>query len=271
MSARALIAEDEPLLAANLKAALLRLWPDLQIAAVVTHGAAAFEQTLALRPDVVFLDIRMPGLSGLEVAESLTEDWSEGPLPLVVFVTAYDQYALEAFEHAAIDYVLKPVEIERLGVTVGRLQSALTARGKTTASDLPKELVAALGALRNVSHTGSQEAATLAAPRLRVLQASLGTAIHMVPVADVLYFEAGDKYVKVVTASREYLIRMPLRQLLTQLDPNEFWQIHRSTVVRADAIATAVRRETGKVELTLRGHPAKLIASRLYAHLFRAM
>jgi DNA-binding LytR/AlgR family response regulator len=258
-----LIAEDEPLLAANLKAALARVWPELEIVEIVPHGAAAVEKALDLRPDVIFLDIRMPGMSGLEVAESLAEDWPDGaPLPLIVFVTAYDQYALRAFEHAAVDYVLKPVEAERLALTCRRLQGALAAREKTT-TELPADLIAALTALRTTTDVPQ--------PRLRVLQASIGATIHMVPVADVLYFEAADKYIRVVTAAREYLIRIPLRQLLQQLDPNEFWQVHRATVVRADAIATAVRDDTGKVELTVKGHPAKLIASRLYAHLFKAM
>jgi DNA-binding LytR/AlgR family response regulator len=240
---------------------LQQLWPELQIVACVTHGAAALEQTLTLRPDILFLDMRMPGMSGLEVAESLAEDWSQGPLPLVVFVTAYDQYALRAFEHAAVDYVLKPVEPERLAITCRRLQAALSVRKDTNTTELPAELLAALTALRK----------TPAQPRLRVLQASLGSTIHMVPIGDVLYFEAADKYVKVVTAAREYLIRMPLRQLLPQLNPDEFWQVHRSIVVRVDAIATAVRDDIGKVELTLKGHPAKLVASRLYTHLFKAM
>ena len=282
MFATALIAEDEPLLAASLKATLARLWPQLRIVAAVTHGAAALEQALALRPDVIFLDIRMPGLSGLEVAEVLADDWPQGPLPLIVFVTAYDQYAVRAFEHAAVDYVLKPVEPTRLEVTCRRLQAALAARTDTTTTELPKDLLAALIALRGAAEASgaadrsgvaaqSGAAVTGATPKLRVLQASLGVTIHMVPVADVLYFEAADKYIKVVTAAREYLIRMPLRRLLQQLDPDEFWQVHRAVVVRAEAIATAVRDATGKVELTLKGHPAKLVASRLYAHLFRAM
>jgi DNA-binding LytR/AlgR family response regulator len=266
MNATGLIAEDEPLLAANLNAMLAKLWPELQIVATVTHGAAAVEQALALKPDVVFLDIRMPGLSGLEAAELLAEDWpGDVPLPLIVFVTAYDQYALRAFDHAAVDYVLKPVEADRLAATCRRLRGALAARTKTT-TDLPDELMAALSALRSAGPP-----VAVPAPRLRVLQASLGSTIHMVPVADVLYFEAADKYIKVVTATREYLIRMPLRQLLQQLDPEEFWQVHRATVVRADAIATAMRDDTGKVELTLKGSLARLAVSRLYTHLFRAM
>jgi DNA-binding LytR/AlgR family response regulator len=263
MMATGLIAEDEPLLAANLKALLAKLWPELQIVATVTHGAAAVESALAHRPDIVFLDIRMPGVSGLEAAELLAEDWpGEGPLPLIVFVTAYDQYALQAFDHAAVDYVLKPVEAERLAATCSRLRGALAARNKTTTDHLPDDLIAALSALRSAGPPVA---------RLRVLQASLGATIHMVPVTDVLYFEAADKYIKVVTAIREYLIRMPLRQLLQQLDPEEFWQVHRATVVRAEAIATATRDDTGKVELTLKGHPARLAVSRLYGHLFKAM
>jgi DNA-binding LytR/AlgR family response regulator len=262
MNVTGLIAEDEPLLAANLKAMLAKLWPELQIVATVTHGAAAVEQALARQPDVVFLDIRMPGLSGLEAAELLAEDWpGDVSLPLIVFVTAYDQYALRAFDHAAVDYVLKPVEADRLAATCRRLQGALAARTKTT-SDLPDDLIAALSALRNAGPP---------VPRLRVLQASLGATIHLVPIADVLYFEAADKYIKVVTATRDYLIRMPLRQLLPQLDPEEFWQVHRATVVRAEAIATAMRDDTGKVELTLKGHPARVAVSRLYAHRFKAM
>jgi DNA-binding LytR/AlgR family response regulator len=247
------------------------------------------EQALALRPDVIFLDIRMPGLSGLDVAESLAEDWPDGPLPLIVFVTAYDQYALRAFEHAAVDYVLKPVEPERLAVTCRRLQASLAARANTTTTELPRDLIAALAALRDAAdgsgiagrpsaadwsaaaRTAAVPASPPAGSKLRVLQASLGATIHMVPVADVLYFEAADKYIKVVTAAREYLIRMPLRRLVQQLDPDEFWQVHRAVVVRAAAIATAVHAETGKVELTLKAHPARLVASRLYAHLFRPM
>jgi DNA-binding LytR/AlgR family response regulator len=260
MIATGLIAEDEPLLAATLNATLAKLWPQLQIVATVTHGAAAVEQALALKPDIVFLDIRMPGLSGLDAAELLAEEWAEeGHLPLIVFVTAYDQYAVQAFDHAAVDYVLKPVDPDRLAATCRRLQSALTTRSK---SDLPADLLVALSALRS---------AVPPAPRLRVLQASLGATIHMVPMDAVLYFEAADKYIKVVTAAREYLIRMPLRQLLQQLDPEEFWQVHRATVVRAEAIATALRDDSGRVELTLRDHPARLVVSRLYSHLFKPM
>jgi len=267
LAASAVIAEDEPLLAARLKATLAQLWPQLRIAAEVSHGAAAVERALALRPDIVFLDIRMPGMSGLEAAEALAEDWPEGAaLPLIVFVTAYDQYALSAFEHAAVDYVLKPVDLDRLGVTCRRLQTTLQSREQPT-PDLPPQLVASLGALR--SALSRPEPTPV--PRLKMIQASIGTTIHIVPLAEVLFFEAADKYINVVTARQAYVIRMPLRQLLQHLDPHEFWQIHRATVVRVEAIATAARDDTGKVALTLKGHPARLTASRLYAHLFKAM
>ena len=274
MNATALIAEDEPLLAANLQAELATLWPALQVIANVGHGAAAVERALALTPDVVFLDIRMPGMTGLEAAQALAEDWPEGaPLPLVVFVTAYDQYALQAFERAAADYVLKPVQSDRLAQTCARLQAALRMRGEATAAaPAPAALDATLTQLRQLLAAPGLVGAASAAPQLlSVIQASVGAAIHMVPVADVLYFEAADKYVRVVATEREYLIRTSLRDLLPQLDAQRFWQIHRGTVVRADAIATALRDESGKVHITLRGHKDRLVASRLYAHLFKAM
>lgn len=271
MNATALIAEDEPLLAANLQAELARAWPELRVVANVGHGAAAVEQALALRPDVVFLDIRMPGLTGLEAAQALAEDWPDGgaALPLIVFVTAYDQYALQAFEHAAVDYVLKPVQPGRLAQTCARAQATLRARREPPAAGAPGTIDATLSQLRSL--LGAPGLAGAAPQRLTVIQASVGSAIHMVPVMDVLYFEAADKYVRVVTAQREYLIRTSLRELVPQLDEQRFWQIHRGTVVRADAIATALRDESGKLHLTLRDHADTLVASRLYAHLFKAM
>lgn len=268
MNPTALIAEDEPLLAANLQAELARAWPELKVVANVGHGAAAVEQSLAQRPDVVFLDIRMPGMTGLEAAQAISEDWPEngGPPPLTVFVTAYDQYALEAFERAAVDYVLKPVQPDRLLQCCDRLRAALMSRSEPAGDQALAQLreLLAAPALAGLA-TGCKP------PLLNVIQASVGAAIHMVPVDEVIYFEAADKYVRVITAAREYLIRTSLRDLLPQLDPQRFWQIHRGTVVRADAIATALRDESGKVHLTLRGHPDKLVASRLYATLFKAM
>jgi DNA-binding LytR/AlgR family response regulator len=266
MNATALIAEDEPLLAEHLRSELQRLWPALDIVGCVGDGLAAQREALARTPDLLFLDIRMPGADGLEVAAALADDWPAGrPPPLVVFVTAYDQFALQAFERAAVDYVVKPVQAGRLAQTVARLQAALRARA-APAMDSAATFEAALAPLRALLG-----AAPPAASRIEVIQAGVGATLHLVPVADVLYFEAADKYVRVVTAEREFLIRTPLRELLPQLDPARFWQIHRGTIVRADAIATATRDESGKVQLTLRGHKDRLVASRLYAHRFKAM
>ncbi len=272
MHATALIAEDEPLLAANLRAELARLWPELDVVAQVTHGAAAVERALALRPDLLFLDIRMPGMSGLDAAQALAEDWPAAdagrPFPLLVFVTAYDQYATQAFDRAAVDYVLKPVQPERLAQTCRRLQDALRARARPADGDAA--LAMAVERLRGLLAPGGAMPAPAAAP-LQVIQAGAGNVIHLVPVAEVLYFEAADKYVRVVTAGAEHLLRTSLRELQPQLDASRFWQIHRGTVVRCDAIATVLRDEAGKLTLTLRGHPDRLGVSRLYAHRFRAM
>jgi DNA-binding LytR/AlgR family response regulator len=273
----ALIAEDEPLLAADLQAELARLWPELQVLASVGHGEAAVLQGLQLRPDVMFLDIRMPGMNGLEAAQALAEDWPDvesnmanaaAPFPLIVFVTAYDQYALQAFERAAVDYLLKPVQPERLAQTCARLRAALDQRSQPQAAPA---LEAAIDQLRKLVGSSAPDQAAARAPPLRVIQASAGSAIHMVPVDEVLYFEAADKYVRVVTAEREHLIRLPLRELLPQLDTDRFWQIHRGTVVRCDAIAAALRDEAGKITLSLRGHADKLSVSRLYVHLFKPL
>ncbi|MEW6339536.1 MAG: LytTR family DNA-binding domain-containing protein [Paraburkholderia sp.] len=279
MYATALIAEDEPLLAANLQAELIRLWPEMRIVASVGDGASALQQGLALQPDLLFLDIRMPGMSGLETAQALAEDWPDSgrPLPLLVFVTAYDEYALQAFERAALDYVLKPVQPERLAKTCERLQAALQAREQTQAEEaalapMIDQLRALFGAAAPRAASLDPAAATAkAAAPLRMIQASAGNTITMIPVGEVLYFEAADKYVRVMTAEREHLIRTSLRDLLLQLDPQQFWQIHRGTVVRADAIASASRDESGKLTLNLRSHPAKLSVSRLYADQFKGM
>jgi DNA-binding LytR/AlgR family response regulator len=266
----ALIAEDEPLLAAHLQAELARLWPELRIVAAVGDGAAAAKQALALQPDLLFLDIRMPGMSGLEAAQAVAEDWPDDatrPFPLIVFVTAYDQYALQAFERAAVDYVLKPVQPERLQQTCTRLQAALRQRAQP--QDGAPALDAVMQQLRGLIAQGGAGGAAPAP--LRVIQAGVGNAIHLVPVDEVLYFEAADKYVRVVTPEREHLIRTALRELQPQLDAQRFWQIHRGTIVRCDAIASVLRDEAGKLTLTLRGHADKLVVSRLYAHLFKAM
>jgi len=260
----ALIAEDEPLLAAALQAELAQVWPELRIAASVGDGHSAVAQALALRPALCFFDIRMPGMSGLEAAQALVEDWPDGTaFPLIVFVTAFDQYALQAFEAQAVDYVIKPVQRERLAACVARLQARLAER--SPAGEAIQRSVDQLRALIGGAAVGA------AAPRLKVIQAQVGAVVHLVPVEQVLYFEAADKYVRVVTVEREHLIRLSLKELLPQLDPQQFWQVHRGTVVRADAIASALREDSGRVTLALRGHADKLSASRLYAHLFRGM
>lgn len=260
---RALIAEDEPLLAQALRDGLLALWPELELLPVAGDGRSALEAALAQQPDVCFLDIRMPALSGLDVAQALAEDWSDAaPFPLLVFVTAYEQYALQAFDAQAVDYIVKPVEPARLAGCVARLKGRLADRGQRAAA-----LQQAVEQLRAMLGT----AATAPQPRLQVLQAQSGALVHLVPVDDVVYFEAADKYVRVLTASAEHLIRLPLRELLPQLDPALFWQVHRGTVVNSRGIASARREETGKVTLTLKGRPEKLIVSRLYAHRFKGM
>ena len=297
---RALIAEDEPLLAAALQQELRADWPELQIAATVGDGLSAVQQALALQPDVLFFDIRMPGQTGLDAAVALADAWpAHQPFPALVFVTAYDQYAVQAFEAQAVDYLLKPVQSARLLKTVQKLRLALInkaqaatdliAKPRTTppehAQALEPNLQRTVDQLRHLLAQpglwpGAEPGAPLAPtplaapqrpPRLTVIQASHGSQIHIVPVGDVLYFEAADKYVRVLTASAEYLIRTPLKELVDQLDPQEFWQVHRSTLVRASAIATAVRDELGKLHLNLHGRPERLAVSRLYAHLFKAM
>ena len=262
---RALIAEDEPLLAAALEQELARAWPELAIAVRVGDGLSAVRQALALLPDILFLDIRMPGCSGLEAALELADAWPQGqPLPALVFVTAYDQYAVQAFEAQAVDYLLKPVQPERLRKTVDRLRQALAQRGTAWAQEQT------LAQLRQLAQAPGLDRPPTAAP-LTLLQASRGNQIHMVALAEVLYFEAADKYLRVLTARQEYLIRTPLKELAAQLDPAVFWQVHRGTLVRATAIATVTRDEPGKQHISLRGRPERLPVSRLYAHLFKAM
>lgn len=270
----ALIAEDEHLLAQALQADLARAWPALKVLDTVGDGASAVRQALALQPDVLFFDIRMPGMSGLEAATELAEQWPiNGPggraFPALVFVTAYDQYAVQAFEAQAVDYLLKPVQAARLQKTVEKLQLAL-AKPEQSAIDFEATLGQLRGLLASPTAARSAPSAAPAAP-LSVIQASVGNTIRMVPVEDVLCFEAADKYVRVLTAEREYLIRTPLKELQEQIDPQVFWQIHRGTVVRALAIDSVTRDEAGKTFLALRGLKERFVVSRLYSHLFKAM
>ncbi len=270
----ALIAEDEPLLAQALQAELARAWPALQVLGVAGNGEAAVAQALALQPDVLFFDIRMPALSGLDAAAALADAWpyngpNDGPqakpFPVLVFVTAYDQYAVQAFEAQAVDYLLKPVQPERLQKTVAKVQQTLAAQAPAA-----MHFETTLAQLRQLLAAPAAAPGSPGAP-LRLIQASQGTAIRMVPVDEVLYFEAADKYVRVLTAQHEYLLRTPLKELLPQLDAQAFWQVHRGTVVRATAIDAVARDEAGKLWLRLRDRTERLAVSRLYAHLFKAM
>jgi DNA-binding LytR/AlgR family response regulator len=266
----ALIAEDEPLLAQGLQAELARAWPALRIAATVGDGASAVRQALALQPDVLFFDIRMPGMSGLDAAAELADAWPDGTaFPALVFVTAYDQYAVQAFETQAVDYLLKPVQSARLQKTVEKLQSVLAARPQE-AQDVNADLDQTMARLRQLLAGTPSPAPSNQAP-LQVIQASVGTQIRMVPLEEIVYFEAADKYLRVLTPSHEYLLRTPLKELMPQLDATTFWQIHRGTVVRASAIDSVLRDEAGKLSLSLRGRTEKLPVSRLYAHRFKAM
>ncbi|MBL8310331.1 MAG: response regulator transcription factor [Burkholderiales bacterium] len=281
----ALIAEDEPLLARALRAELATAWPELTIADVASDGRAALDKALALRPDVLFFDINMPLMTGLEAAAALADAWvTEGvdarAFPLLVFVSAYDDYALQAFETHAVDYLVKPVQPARLQKTVAKLKATLASRAPAASSSAREAaLEHTLAQLRHLLApptlaTAIAPGQTPSAP-LSVIQASLttaaGSALVMVPIEDVIYFEAADKYVRVLTADREVLIRTPLKDLLPQLDPNRFWQIHRGTIVRASAIESFSRDEAGKMTLTLRGRRERLVVSRLYGHLFKAM
>lgn len=256
---RALIAEDEPVLAAALARALGRLWPELDIVGISPNGVDAVERALTELPDILFLDIKMPGQSGLEAAAELNRRWPpQRPAPHIVFVTAYQDHAVDAFEQAAADYLLKPVSDERLALSVARLRQRLGERAE------PAKLAQLLEQLHTL----------LPAPpaaRLTLIRAAVGNQVRMIALADVVYFEALDKYVNVVTPDGDALIRTSLRELLPQLDSGQFWQIHRGTVVNAACVTSAARDAAGKLSLTLRGRPERLRVSALYAHLFRQM
>lgn len=281
MNVRALIAEDEPILALTLKKHLEKLWPELQIIALAENGPEAVQLTLEHQPDILFLDIKMPGKTGLEVAEELAEEWQDQTtFPRIVFVTAYDEFAVQAFEHSASDYVLKPVSEERLSRTVTRLQKQLSAESSSdqnaesavsTGTPALDNLITQLQNLLPSSQLQGLAATTKTTEPLRVIRAAVGNNIRMIPVEDVLYFEATDKYINVVTREHESLIRSSLRDLLPQLDASLFWQIHRSTVVNIREVSLAQRDEAGKITLRLRNSEAKLPVSRVYAHLFRQM
>ncbi len=270
---RAVIADDERLMREQLRARLAEAWPDLTVVAEARHGAEAIEQVREHRPEVVFLDIRMPGLTGVDAARQILQlPPPEGVAdddvlpPEIVFVTAYDQHAVEAFEQGAADYVLKPAEPARLALTVERLRRRLAARGGAAGED------AAHASLQPLLHRLAAQLAPGRAPGyLRWIQAGIGSTIQMIPVDEVLFFVSDEKYTRVQTAGAEALIRKPIKELVDELDPKRFWQIHRGTLVNVDAIASVTRDDRGRQIVSLRGHPARLEVSRSYAGLFRGM
>ncbi len=267
---RALIADDERLLREQLKARLSGVWPELQIAGEARDGNEALARADELRPDVVFLDIRMPGMTGIETAREILAlpDWSGE----IVFVTAYDEYAVAAFEQGALDYLLKPVEAERLVQTAQRLKGRLAAR-RQAAPAHPSTDEAALDVLMDklmrLQQGMNQPAAGAQAP-LRWIQCAAGNTTKMIETKDVLFFRSDEKYTRVQTRDHEALIRTPIRELLAQLDPQQFWQIHRSTIVNLSAITAVNRDDTGRQRVHINGHAEVLEVSRSFAHLFRA-
>jgi DNA-binding LytR/AlgR family response regulator len=260
MSTTLLIADDEPLLALALRQELAALWPQAEVVATVNDGPSALAAVREHEPDVAFLDIRMPGMSGIEVAKQLLT--FDAP-PLVVFVTAFDQFAVEAFEQSAVDYVLKPMQRERLTATVERLKQRLAQPTEAKAPDtVLSGLIERLQALGDGAGKPSY---------LRFIKALVGQDVRIIPVEDVIYLEATDKYVNVVSRSGEALIRASLRDLLAQLDPDRFWQIHRGTVVNIDCVASATHQSLGRLALRLRDRPETLPVARQYSHLFKQM
>lgn len=252
----AIIADDERLMRDQLRLRLSEAWPELEIVGEAKNGEEAVELVEQLKPDLTFLDIRMPGKTGMEAARDI------GDRSQIVFVTAYDQYAVEAFERGAIDYVLKPTEPERLKVTVDRLKQRL---------ERPSERA---GVNDSVQAMLSQLAEKIASPKprhLQWIQASIGQDLRMIPVEDILFFRSDEKYTCVQTASFEALIRKPVRDLAEELDPSLFWQIHRATLVNVNAIEGVTRDIRGRHLVLVKGRPEKLEVSRSFLHLFKQM
>jgi DNA-binding LytR/AlgR family response regulator len=247
----AILAEDEPILREQLEAKLRKIWPELEIIASVEDGAAALEALEDRAPDFMFLDIQMPEMTGVEVARHV------GNRAHVVFVTAYDQYAIQAFETGAVDYLLKPYTDERLAVCVERLKKKLASP--------PPDLQSI------VSQLATQLRGGAAKEKLQWIKASFGQNLRLIPVADVLFFQSDEKYTRVVTAEAEALIKTPIRELLDGLDPEVFWQVHRSTLVNVNAIAGVTRDFRGQAHVKIKGKDEVLTVSRIYSHLFKQM
>jgi DNA-binding LytR/AlgR family response regulator len=248
----AVIADDEPLLRAMLRTRLARLWPELDIRHEMADGRDVDQVIEEHAPDLFFLDIHMPGVNGLEAARAI------GNRAHIVFVTAYDEHAVEAFERGAIDYVLKPFNDERLAVTVLRLKERLEQADPPVALDALVEQIAGRLGARPVE-------------RLRWIKASVGSNVRLIPVEEVLFFQSDEKYTRVVTGDSEALIRKPIKELLDELDPEKFWQVHRATIVNVDHIASVRRGLKDQAEIALKGHRETLVVSRAFTHLFKQM
>jgi len=249
----AVVVDDERLMRDQIVGRLKEAWPELLVVGEAANGREAIATVQSLEPDVVFLDINMPEMDGLKTAKALAGRAH------IVFVTAYDQYAVQAFEHGAVDYLLKPVEAERVAITCLRLRERIEQK--------PAPMDALLAELSQRLGGGS-----LGTPQyLRWVQASVGANIRMIPTSEILFFRAEDKYTRVQTESYEALIRKPIKELIEELDPKEFWQIHRSTVVHVDAIAHVSRNLSGKQIVHLKGSDEKLEVSRSFNHLFKQM
>ena len=250
----AVVADDERLMRDQIIGRLKEAWPELEIVGEATNGSEAVALVQSEEPDVVFLDISMPGMNGIQAARAVAGQVH------VVFVTAYDQYAISAFETGAVDYLLKPAEAERVAMTCERLRARLEQKPDPM-NDLLAQLSERLGG------------GTAIKPReyLRWVQASVGANIRMIPTTDILFFRAEDKYTRVQTKTFEALIRKPIKALLDELDPDEFWQIHRATVVRVDAVAEVSRNLRGNQIVHVKGSNEKLEVSRTFNHLFKQM
>lgn len=251
----AIIADDERLMREQLRARLAEVWPELRVLAEAKNGGEAVAAVHQRHPDLAFLDIQMPGMTGIEAARQI------GDACHIVFITAYNEYAVDAFEHGAVDYVLKPAEAERLAITVARLKKRLGSK--------PSDLGALLSQLSaRLDATGNDAAQR---SHLQWIQASVGQQLRLIPTAEVLFFRSDEKYTRVQTESLEALIRKPIKELIDELDPEQFWQIHRATIVNAQAIAGITRDFRGRQLVLVKGHPEKLEVSRNYTHLFKQM
>ena len=271
MPTRCVIADDERLMREQLRARLAEVWPDLEIVAEAKNGSEAVQLVETHHPELVFLDIRMPGMTGIEAARTIAglptdDEAADGWRGCeIVFITAYDEYAVQAFEHGAVDYVLKPAERERLAVSAERIRKRLAQRAVDG-----DEGAAPAGLQQLLQKLATQMNPNRAAP-LRWIQASVGTGLQMIAAEDVLFFMSDEKYTRVQTATLEALIRKPIKELIDELDAEVFWQIHRSTLVNARAIAGVTRDERGRQLVSVKGRPEKLEVSRSYTGLFKGM